>query len=62
MDSTVQYFPKRICGLTSELKTHKVRVQATSESVPNGHYRPIRILWAEFAVKLKYEYGYYKDN
>ena len=31
MDSTVQCFPKRICGLTGEPKKHKVRVQATSE-------------------------------
>ena len=61
MDSTVQYFPKPICGLTSELKIHKVRVQATSESVPNGSYGPIGILFEEFAVKLKYEYRHYKD-
>ena len=53
--SIVQYFPKQICGLTGETTTHKIRVQATSESVLNGHCRPIGILRAELAVKLKYK-------
>ena len=37
-------------------------MQATSESMPNGHHRPVGIMEAELTLKLKYQKPHYKGN
>ena len=37
-------------------------MQATSESMPSGHHRPIGIMKAKLALKLKYPQPHYKGN
>ena len=37
-------------------------MQATSESMPSGHHRPIGIMKAKLALKLKHQQPHYKGN
>ena len=36
--------------------------QVTSESMPNGDYRPVEIMYGELALKLKCQQPHYKGN
>ena len=41
---------------------HKVRIQGTSESVPDGHHKDIGISWMDLELELKYQSTHYNDN
>ena len=45
------------------LKEHIIYTeQAASESMPNGHHRPVGIMEAELTLKLRYQQPHYKGN
>ena len=41
---------------------HKVRVEGTSESVPDDHHKDMGIARMEFELKLKYQSTHCNDN
>ena len=61
----MEWFFSRTVTMTSMLENisyTQSRMQATSQSMPSRHHRPIGIMQGELMLKLKYQQPHYKGN